>query len=272
MDGRLTVVAADAPLAAVLTEVGRQTGTTFIGLDQVSGAVTIEVRGVRLPEALATLLVDRSYVMTEPADATAPVQVCLEGRGENRVLTEGQAPTKNRGADPQNRNPGAEGFAPSLPYDVSAAREFRARPSPAEAETARLAAAGFFNPDTPEATLMSAATDADPGVRVRALQTLAVQNTNAARQALRHALEDSNLLVRNEALSTLLSLGDRESVGVMGDLLAHQDPATRLAALLALGERAGEEVDFQLKRALHDEDSGIRDMAARLLQQKKKDR
>jgi hypothetical protein len=268
----LTVVAADAPLAAVLTEVGRQTGTTFIGLEQVSGAVTIEIRGVRLPEALATLLVDRSYVMTEPADATAPVQVCLEGRGENRVLTEGQTRTRNRGDDPRDRGPTAEGFDPSLPYDLSAAREFRARPSPAEAETARLTAAGFFNPDTPEGTLISAATDADPGVRVRALQTLAIQNTNAARQALRHALEDSNLRVRNEALSTLLSVGDREAGEIMVDLLAHQDPATRLSALLALGDRAGEEVEFQLKRALHDEDSGIREMAARLLQQKKKDR
>ncbi len=89
----LTVVAADAPLAAVLSEVGRQTGVTFVGLDRVTDLVTMEIRDARLYDALATLLDGRSYVMTKPAEPDAVV-VWLEGRLANRVLTDVQRTTR----------------------------------------------------------------------------------------------------------------------------------------------------------------------------------
>src|SRR5262245_49738445 len=83
---RLTVVAADAPLAAVLSEVGRQTGVTFIGLDRVTDLVTIEIRDVPLYDGLRSLLDNRDHVMTTPATQDVRPTVWLEGRGTNRAL------------------------------------------------------------------------------------------------------------------------------------------------------------------------------------------
>jgi len=265
----LTVVAADAPLAAVLNEVGRQTGVTFIGLDRVTDVVTIEIRDVPLYEALRSLLDNRDHVMTNPATQDARPTVWLEGRGTNRALV----PTSPRGAGPSGDDRESKEPDPlTLPYDIEAARAFRAKPSPADAEAARLSAENFFTPDAPESALIGAANaSADPGVRTRALQTLAIQNTDAGRQTLQHALEDSNPHVRNEALSLLLSIGENPDANRgLSDLLVHRDPTVRLSALMALGERSGDDVEFQLKRALHDEDNGIRDMAAHLIDQRKK--
>ncbi len=126
----LTVVAADAPLAAVLSEVGRQTGVTFVGLDRVSGVVTVEIRRALLYDALATLLDGRSYVMTKPAEPDA-VLVWLEGRRANRMLTDLQRTTRRSGAAPEQRDSGLpEGFDPTAPYDIVAAREFRGSAKP----------------------------------------------------------------------------------------------------------------------------------------------
>ena len=164
-----------------------------------------------------------------------------------------------------------EGFDPTAPYDMAAAREFRARPSPAEVEAERLHAAGAFNVDAPEHALLSTAKAADPAVRARALQMLAVQNTDAGRQALTHALDDDNVLVRNEALSLLLSLGaSPDAVRGVRDLLGHTDPGIRMSALMAIDQLSADDREFHLKRALGDDDRGIRDMAAQLLEKNAK--
>ncbi len=110
-------------------------------------------------------------------------------------------------------------------------------------------------------------------MRARALQTLAVQNTDAGRQALKHALHDDNVLVRNEALSLLLSLGaNPDAVRDVSDLLGHKDPGIRMSALMALEEQSADDREFHLKRAMHDDDRGIRDMAAQLLEKYEKKR
>jgi HEAT repeat protein len=159
--------------------------------------------------------------------------------------------------------------------DAPAARtiatdRFPSGPSPAEAEAARLVAAGFFKPDAPESSLLTAARAANPGVRVTALQTLAVQNTRAGSQAISEALDDPDPFVRGEALNLLLNLGGppAEVVRRLSDLLTHDDPVVRSPAAMALGDQPGAEAQFQLKRALDNDDDAVRDIAAQMLQQK----
>jgi hypothetical protein len=266
---RLTIVATEAPLATVLAEIGRQTGTTFVGLERVAGVATLEIRDALLLDVLTTLLRRTDYVMTAPVHADARVVVWLEGRDANRMA---DAASRTARADVPEGEQRSNGPDPSLPYDLAAAREFRARPSPAEAETARLAASGLFNPDAPESSLLGAAKATDAGVRVRALQTLALQNTHAGAQAIKAALNDENPFVRAEALDLLMHLGASgpESVGYLSDLLTHKDPAVRFPAAMALAEQSGDEAEFQLKRALNDDDSAVKETAAQLLQQRDK--
>src|SRR5438105_3705665 len=53
---RLSVLATDAPLSAVLAEVARQTKSEFIGLEQVSDHVWFDFRDKTLAEGLRMLL------------------------------------------------------------------------------------------------------------------------------------------------------------------------------------------------------------------------
>ncbi len=262
-DKQLTIVAADAPLAAVLGEVGRQTGTIFIGLDQVSGVVSAEIRDTSLREALPILLQNHPYVMTASSDVNASVIVWLAGGRGNAVLSPVRPatdPASAAGEPPVGR----DDADPSKPSDGEAAR-----PGPTEVEAARLAASGLFAPNAPEGALIAATKAADPGVRVRAMETLALQNTATGRETIAHALGDSNAFVRNEAISLLLSLGaSADADRVLNELLVHWDSTVRQSAVLALGDRSDAAAATALKRALEDEDSSVREMAGRLLQRK----
>jgi hypothetical protein len=273
---RLTIVAADVPTAQVLTEVIRQTGSSVVGLERVSGSVTIDVREAMLFDALRTLLARVDYIILQQyspsASAYSRVKLWLGGPSNLAASRPCLATTSNLGPGRQTacedvgRASSSEEAASSMaPSDGRS--EFHINPF--EAEAARLEATGFFHPNAPEGSLLAAAKSADPGVRVRALQTLGLQNTKAGSQALNYALDDPDPFVRSAALDMLVSQGPGpESVGRLSDLLQHKDPAVRFPAAMALGEQPGAEAELQLKRALDNDDRAVQDMAARLLQQK----
>src|SRR5207253_4950172 len=63
---RLTIAAADVPLADVLTAVARRTGSSVVGLEKAPGLVTIDVRDATLFDAFRTLLGDAHYMLIQP--------------------------------------------------------------------------------------------------------------------------------------------------------------------------------------------------------------
>jgi len=270
---RLTIIAADVPLADVLAEVGRQTGSTFVDAQRAAGTITIEIRSARLLDALRTLLAETNYIMSRPqwtsADAGPQVVVWLHGRAPKGLSDPCGATTSASAGrvrcDPEVRMSdvmlSGDAALSHVDDDVTTIRP--------ETEAARLERAGFFNVNVAESSLLTAAKSSDPDVRVRALQTIGIQGTKAGLQALRDGLNDPNPFVRAEALDMLVSQGTgSESVRQLTELLDHKDPAVRFPAVVALGEQSGDEAEFQLKRALNDDDDAVKESAAQLLQQK----
>lgn len=262
---RLTVLTTDVPLDAILTEVAARTGSTIIGLENASDAITIDIRDALLRDALKALLgeVDHVYALAPaggarvrlfgPSTASAAANPCVRVAGAGPRERCDEATMR---PDPQDA------------YAVITAEPFPRGPSPADAEVARLNAEGFFNSDAPESQLLSLAKAADPGVRVRALETLAVQAGPAASQALEEALRDENAFVRGEALGLLTSLGPgSHGLARLGELLEDADAGVRVSAALALGEQDGTEAGFLLRRALADKDSAVRAIASELIRQ-----
>ena len=272
---RLTIAAKDVPLAEVLTEVAQRTGSRVVGLETAPGLVTIDVREGTLFDAFRTLLADVHYMLIQPYSVSTASydRFTLWVYGpSNMAATErpcvttpaGKGPGRPTGCDEVGQDVQAFDETPALATD-----RFPAGPSPAEAEVARLVKEGFFNPDAKESSLAGLAKATDPNVRIRALQTLALQNKPGGVQVLKEALDDPNPFVRAEAVEMLLSVGPgAESARRLGDVLGHKDPAVRLPAVLALGEQSGNEAEFQLKRALDDDDEAVRGAAALMLQQK----
>ena len=252
---RLTIVAADAPLASVLAEVARQTGSQMIGLEKITDAVTVEIHNEMIGDALTTLLAKRNYIMTlAPATGVrrSPSVIVWLDASKRRVMESGGQTLEAASSGP----------------DVF---QQQPRMSTNQAELVQLEASGFFAPNAPESSLLTAAVSKNPAVRTRALETLAIQNTTAGVAAINKALEDPDPFVRGEALTLMMSLGNtREDTRRLGDLLlnTNADPAVRINAILTLAEHPGDEPDFLLKRAIASEDPVVKDVATRVLEQR----
>jgi hypothetical protein len=259
---RLTIIATDAPLADVLAEISHQTRASIVGLETLTGVISVELRDTRLVDALTTLLRGREYLIRYSATTDAADRVKVWARATSTTSGPPPVPRSSRG----DSAPEVATFI--APAAFATTEPVPTGPSPAEAEAARLQAEGFFKPNADEGSLLGLTKASDAGVRVRALQTLALQNTKNGFQAINAALDDPNPFVRAEALDLMLQLSGpgAESARRLGELLGHKDPAVRLPAALALGEQKGAEAEYQLKRAL--EDDAVKGILAETLRHK----
>jgi len=271
---RLTVTASNASLAEVLAEVGRQTGAKVLGLDKVADSITTDIREATLADALRTLLTDATYIIAGPyrktGDGDSRVVVWLLGRALNGLsahpcpATTGTGSARGAACEEVTRDAGSSGWL--VAGDALAGQNPEVPRGQAEAQ--RLQTGGFFDLGRGSGALLTLAKSEHPSVRLKALETLAVQNLPGASEALDAALEDSNPEVRSEALGLLLSLGGSDSVQWLGSLLRHRDPAVRAAAVITLGGKKEPEAEFQLKRALSDDNDAVRSAASQALAQR----
>ncbi|MGP8250612.1 MAG: HEAT repeat domain-containing protein [Terracidiphilus sp.] len=110
--------------------------------------------------------------------------------------------------------------------------------------------------------LLAAAEDADPDVRKRALEALALTHDPRAIPALTAALNDSELEVRQGALYSLQTLKAPNFLEALRAALKSPDTALRAVALRASGELPIAESIPIVIAAMHDPDPSIRNAAA----------
>ncbi len=270
---RVSIAAVDVPLAAILTDLARHTGSAVVGLEKASDPVTIDLDKVTLHDALRTLLADKNYIYLDRPAAASQVadSVKLWIFRPGQVIA---AACLKPGATCGEGATGVVSFDGAASTATYTTEPFPRGPSAAEAEAARLAEDGAFSPAASQGSLLGLANAADPEVRARALQALAIQNSAAGVQAIIAALEDPEPLVRGEALHMAMSIGTPgpEAIAQLRDLLDHKDPGVRFAAAMALGEQPGAEAEFQLRRALGDPDESVKNAAAQVLRQKNQQR
>lgn len=271
----VSITAAGVPLAQILTELARHTGSVVVGLEKATEPVTIELDQVTLRHALRELLADKNYIYLDRSSeipAGESVRLWVYGKGAGawpsscRAVIGGR-PVPCADADGQ----GAVQDAPAAAVATFTTEPFGQGPSAAEAEVARLNDSGFFNVNAPTGQLLSGAKSPDANVRIRSLEMLAVQGTSQALAALDDAVNDEHPFVRSAAMDLLASLGGSSAAGTrrLGDMLASPDPVARFTAATALAEQPGSEAEALLQRAVQDEDPAVKAVAAQALEQRR---
>ncbi|MGE0815643.1 MAG: HEAT repeat domain-containing protein [Vicinamibacterales bacterium] len=255
---RLSVTAANVPLADVLREIALRTGSKIVGLEQATERVSIDVHDATLSYVLHLLLsdVDVNYVYrARPATRTG-VAMWLAGATAPRASA---CPAGGCGGPAVIAVDGA-----AAPLTTS----WTTDPGPVD-NVARLTADGAFGAGATQASLIGLTKDPDFNVRIMAIQTLALQMTPEGVAAIREALNDEHPFVRGEAIALMGELGSSPgTTALVGELLEHPNHEVRETAAIVLGERDGEEARYLLERALGDEDGAVRGLAAQSLRQK----
>lgn len=255
-DQRLTIVADDTRLDTILREVAMRTGSRIIGLEHAGERVTVEIRTARLLDAMRQLLgpshVNYLYMpRATSASGSERLLVWLYGATVPPPGAMREAVIVDAGA-PVGEAPVVSGYVPQVP----------------DTEVARLHREGAFDGRATQASLLTLAKAADPEVRILALQTLALQETPATRDAIIEALADDSPFVRGEALVLATSVGSNAAgLSQLADLLAHRNPEVRSTAVLALSGLSGNEALRLIQRALSDENGAVRAIAAQALRQ-----
>lgn len=252
---RVSIVADLVPLSSVLTELARRTGSRIAGLDAAADVITVDIRDALLADAVRALLAEAKvnyvFMLRAPSGTESVDRLSL-------WLHQASATRAYARVTQTDFFDGAE-----TPGDVPAA------PVPVVDEVTRLHADGAFGAGATEASLIGLTTAPSHEVRILALQTLALQSTKGGLQALQNALQDEHPFVRAEAMNLLISQSPGvAAVSRLGDLLAHEDPNVRGVAAMALGEQAGADADFLLRRALNDESPSVKALAGEALKQK----
>ena len=93
IDQSVTITARDVPLAAVLSDLARQTGSIVKGLEGASDPITVDIEGATLTGALRTLLSGRNYIYiqhySEQAKSYDRVTLWLYGPSTGTSTTTG---------------------------------------------------------------------------------------------------------------------------------------------------------------------------------------
>jgi hypothetical protein len=290
-DGKLSVDADGAPLSEVIREVNRQTGTTALGVNTLTGNVYAHFSGLTLAQAFQKLLFKVNYALIDrkPAGTQKGSPLALLvifGRdldqwepGTGKV----SGPGGLRGPRPvASLVVPAEGANPQSPQEKQAAEvAAMARQGDKEGlqkamfdgdpmvEGIALEALVQQDPAAALDALVKTAKSDQPNVRLDGLQRL--DQSGLADEAtmlsmLHDATSDSDMQVKAYAIRALGARGGGDAMEYLRQALADQDPAVRLLVVQSAGQT--EEGTSILQQALSDTDESVRSAAAMWIQQK----
>lgn len=218
----IRISVSEAPLAALLREVGRTTGVSVRGLEHVAGSVSAEF-DLPLGAALRRLLQGYSFVL-------------VEGAGERRLLILGQAgePGGVEIATGGLRGGlwgagGVERLASVVGEEALGVLLEASASADLEARLAALGGLAQHGPETAE-VLAAAVADPDPAVRFVAVQHLVGAGPPAAPHLLKVFREAKDPELRLMALSAVAGSGGAASEDLLALALRDPDPGVRAHA------------------------------------------
>jgi hypothetical protein len=268
---RLSVRAADAPLAGVMTDVARLTGLEVTGSETLTGTTAATFTDLPLTDALKELLAGVNYLLQE---VPGP-QPGARGRLVLRIYSSSPTTAASSSARTPITVPALEAVAAA---DATAEAEARGEdeddPDVAEEqqdarlEAARMASEGVFGPDASVDSLVELMEDTNPEVRVEAVRALASRPMKSALPILGSALADDAVDVRAAAVQALGAARDADSMKKMGDILVtHPNLGLRLEALRVLALRADPAAIPYLRKVEAHPDGTLRQAAAQMLEE-----
>lgn len=274
-DGRLTVAAANAPLARILEEVARQTKIEVRGLPLVGEQAWVNFSSLPLEAALPNLLSNFDYAIVKGefrAQGAPPLIVVIFGksgmteREKSKIADAGLAGLENGDVDVETERL-ATFHASVEAGDVEALRKALVGPDQMIQAEAFDALAKSDPQGTIEA-LLDSAKSGDPAARLQALQLLSqasVADEQIVASALKQALKDDDGMVKGFAIQALAARGGPEAMGNLSQALGDPDPSVRMAVIESVAQNP--EGRGLLQRALSDSDESVRATASYWRQQ-----
>lgn len=240
--GLLTIEANDAPLYAILSEIGRQAGFEITTTEDVSIPVSASMAGEEVINALERLLAGFDWVLVyespTPGSAVRPIK--------NLIVFESTGVAVDTTTSPDEMAATA-GTMQSAETDELARAESRARAR----DLLRLVNSGA-SPEVLSTLGEALQSDDDAWVRGRAAAALGALQDERAVSDLAWALGDENASVRMQAIQALGQIGGDRAVWALGAALMNgATDLERIQAAWALGKQ-----DSDLARQLLDAAEG----------------
>ena len=273
-NGSLTAHLSDAPLSDVVKNVAQLAGIEVIGLDKLSGKLSVDFANLAPEPALSKILANVNYVMQEivGADANAPRQLVLR---VHSMVDGSAAPLALSGPI---QVPALEALFVEEIQDLADEKEVEAEEAAEDddsfnesraekLEAARLAAEGAFDPKADVKPLLKLVENYyNDEVRLEALKALGARSLEVALRPALKALGDDSWEVRMAAVEILGRAKDPESLRTVGQLLEkNPDKDVRIGALRVLALRADPDSADYLRAVLKDAEPVIRAAAEQLL-------
>lgn len=246
-DGRLTVAAANAPLARILEEVARQTKIEVRGLPLVGEQAWVNFSSLPLEAALPNLLSNFDYAIVKGefrAQGAPALIVVIFGKSgiaekeKSLIAGVGLAGLQNGDVDVEKER--LVSFHASVEAgDVEALRKALVGPDQMIQAEAFDALAKSDPQGTIEA-LLDSAKSGDPAARLQALQLLSqasVADEQTVKSALKQALKDDDGMVKGFAIQALAARGGPEAMGNLSQALSDPDPSVGIVEVHALSVR-----------------------------------
>ena len=257
---RLTVRASNAPAQDVMRTVAEKTGIEVVGLEKVTGQISVDFADLPLLEALPAILTGHNYTVTErPVEGGTVKKIVLTVHSAHYAFT----------ASGPIAVPALDAFdAGDLDQDDS-------EPPSEEEEIDRenelqslmeLEASGAFGPDADFSALRELFESDEVEIRRRALTAIAQRPLATVLRTMVSAMADEDAQVRRIAVDFLARQKDKDSLQRMGTVLAKEtDTTPRVAALRVIAFRADPASQAFLRPLVKDPDAVIRDAVAQIL-------
>jgi hypothetical protein len=239
---RLTVRAANAPLAEILDEISRLTGLEVVGRDKVAGRASAELTNEPLERALAALLDGVNYsIQSQPSAKGQPAKLIvriLSMAGSDPVPVKVIGPLQSIALDALAVEALTE-YEEQVEADAEDDPDYYDDIEKEKREASRLAAEGAFGPAVSVASLAKLLDNYNDQVRLQAIKALGTRAMPEVLEHLVNTLGDEFWEVRNVAREILSAAKDPLSLQRVGLLLTEADEKeVQVDALRVLAARA----------------------------------
>ncbi len=227
-DGAISIKAENQSLRAVFEELSRQSILFVISEDALDDLVTVDIHQLTLPEAIRSLLRQKSYMLHQ----------------------------LDYGSDTEKSNSAASNKLWIFPDEHGTAQ-------PAWSTKAGLRPDDGSDFEMVDYQILALSDDS--GDREEAMVGFGEIGGRRGIDYLQQGLSDPDERVREEAIESLVEIGGPESIHALGIALNDPDTGVRIDAVDAMGEIGGQDAIKYLQLAMTDENHIVREAAAEWL-------
>lgn len=277
-DHLVSLKAHNVHLRDVLAGIARQCDLTVVSHAALDASLTLEIERLPLPELLARIMRDQSYLLQQTPAATDGGMAGHACGGTLWIFSDGisgedghslvdttstieilQAKLMND--DSRVRIAAIKSLRRLDVNEVIAPLSYALADENRNIRVKAIYALADVGGDDAVAVLATAASDEDAWVRAETAYALGTLGSDTAVQVLQHALHDADRGVRESAIAAFTEIGGVQAAQALAVALQDADTSLRVEAVEALRGVGGITAIHLLNQALQDQDDAVREAA-----------